>query len=80
MICMIQCKSAWLLLLLVEHRPWIHRVIELPKMNVPAPQWTNWIPMHDDTSPKCFISKWDLRNCLMKVVPSPVRTWSRELK
>ncbi|TPX45410.1 hypothetical protein SeMB42_g04023 [Synchytrium endobioticum] len=42
----------------------MHRVIELPKMNVPASEWTNWIPMHDDTSPKSFISKWDLRNCL----------------
>ncbi|TPX31965.1 hypothetical protein SeMB42_g07669 [Synchytrium endobioticum] len=49
------CKIATL----VEHRhPGIHRAIELPKMNVPAPKWTNWIPMHDDKSPKSFISKW----------------------
>ncbi|TPX41497.1 hypothetical protein SeLEV6574_g06062 [Synchytrium endobioticum] len=33
-------------------------------MNVPASEWTNWIPMHDDTSPKSFISKWNLRNSL----------------
>ncbi|TPX40944.1 hypothetical protein SeLEV6574_g06328 [Synchytrium endobioticum] len=28
----------------MEHkRPWMHRVVELPKMNVPASKWTNYI-------------------------------------